>query len=175
MDNDSHLVKNLKSNDEAKVHHAFRCVYHKYYRLVCFCISQYVRSFDDQEEIADDTFIDLFQNIHRLDCNKNLKYYLLTIAKNNAISFLRKKHQYELIPDELLKNIPYEDTFYSNDIINHLKKVLVKEELIILIDHLVYGYSFKEISENQQVSINTIMSKYRRALKKANEYLKEVL
>ncbi len=175
MNNDSHLIKDLKSNDEVKIHHAFQCVYNKYYRLVFFCVSQYITTYEDQEEVTDDTFINFYNNLHRLDSNRNLKYYLLTIAKNNAISFLRKKNKYVDMPESLLNNIPYEEEFESNDVINHLKKVLSKEELIIIIQHLIYDYSFKEIALIQQTSINTIMSKYRRALKKANQYLKEVM
>ena len=101
--------------------------------------------------------------------NKNLKYYLLTIAKNNAISFLRK---YSL-SDELINLIPYEEDFHSNDLIEQLKEILSKDELMILIEHLIYGYSFKEIAIKNNVSINTITSKYRRTLIKAKNKLSE--
>lgn len=173
MDLDRSVIKMLKSNDEQSIRYAFNCVYNKYFKLVCFCISQYVSSPQDVEELANDTFVNFFNNISKLDENKNLKYYLLVIAKNNAISFIRKYGKYVTVDDEILKNIPYEEEYQSNDTIEKLKEVLNKEELLIVVNHLVIGYTFKEIAKEYNISINTIMSKYQRALKKAHKYLKE--
>ena len=170
---DKILIKKLKSYNEEEIRYSFNCVYNKYFKLVCFCISQYISSKEDVEEIANDTFISLFNNINKLEENKNLKYYLLTIAKNNAISFLRKYSKYSSLSDELINLIPYEEDFHSNDLIEQLKEVLSKDELMILIEHLIYGYSFKEISIKNNVSINTITSKYRRTLTKAKNKLSE--
>ena len=173
MDLDKLLVKDLKSNNEETVLRSFKCVYDKYFKLVCFCISQYVQIKEDVEELANDTFISFFNNLSRLDETKNIKYYLLVTAKYNAISFLRKNSKYTTMSDELLKNIPYNEDYYSNDIIEKLKQILSKEELLIVVNHLIIGYTFKEIAKDNNISINTIMSKYRRALIKANKYLKE--
>ena len=117
---DKILIKKLKSYNEEDIRYSFNCVYNKYFKLVCFCISQYVSSKEDVEEIANDTFISLFNNIDKLQENKNLKYYLLTIAKNNAISFLRKYSKYSSLSDELINLIPYEEDFHSNDLIEQL-------------------------------------------------------
>ena len=114
---DKILIKKLKSYNEEEIRYSFNCVYNKYFKLVCFCISQYISSKEDVEEIANDTFISLFNNINKLEENKNLKYYLLTIAKNNAISFLRKYSKYSSLSDELINLIPYEEDFHSNDLI----------------------------------------------------------
>ena len=73
----------------------------------------------------------------------------------------------------MINLIPYEEDFHSNDLIEQLKEVLSKDELTILIEHLIYGYSFKEISIKNNVSINTITSKYRRTLTKAKNKLSE--
>ena len=173
MNADKILIRQLKSSNEESIRYSFNSVYNKYFKLVCFCISQYVSSKEDVEEIANDTFISLFNNLDKLEESKNLKYYLLTIAKNNAISFLRKYSKYTTLPDEIINLIPYEEDFHSNDLIEQLKHVLKKEELMLLIEHLIYGYSFKEISIKEKLSINTITSKYRRVLIKAKKYLSE--
>ena len=75
--------------------------------------------------------------------------------------------------DDMLKNVPYEEEYTSNDLIERLKDVLSKEELMLIVNHLIIGYTFKELAKENNMSINTIMSKYRRALLKANKYLKE--
>ena len=173
MNIDKILIENLKSNDEQTIRYAFKCVYEKYYKLVCFCISQYIHCKEDVEELANDTFISFFNNIERLDGQRNIKYYLLVTAKNNSINHLRKNNKYVTLTDEMLNNIPYEEEYFSNDIIERLKKILSKEEIIIVVNHLIIGYTFKEIAELHGLSINTVISKYSRALKKANKHLKE--
>ena len=173
MNDDKKIIYDLKSNDFEKRSQAFNHIYNKYYKLVCFCVAQYLNNKEDQEEIADDTFLNLFNNIENIDVDKNLKYYLLTIAKNNAINRLKKNSAYTTMSDEMLINIPYEDEYESTDLIEKLKDILNMDELFILINHLVYGYSFKEIAAIKSMSINTVMSKYRRTLKKAYKYLEK--
>ena len=168
------VYKELKSDDQNVRVRAFNDIYNYYFKLVCFCISQYIDNKEDIEEIADDTFINFFNNIDHLDETKNIKYYILTTAKNNAINALRRNNKYTTLSDEELVNIPYYDYKETNETLEILKKVLNEEELLIVINHLIYGYSFKEISSKQKISINTIMSKYRRAIKKAYKYLKEL-
>lgn len=175
FNDDAKLIKILKSNNEEEIRYAFKCVYEKYFKLVCFCISQYVNSKEDVEELANDTFLSFFNNIDNLDLNKNIKYYILVTAKNNAINHIKKHSKYTLLSDEQLINIAYEESYESNDIINYLKEILSNEEISIMINHLLYGYSFKEIAKKENKSINTIMSKYRRSVKKAQIHLKEVI
>lgn len=165
--------KELKSNDPEIRMQAFNNIYNCYFKLVCFCVSQYVKNLEDLEEIVDDTFLSFFNNLDHLDESKNLKYYLLTIAKNKSLNYLRKNNKYTLLSDEMLLTIPYKDESFNNDILDVLKTILNYEELVIIMKHLIYGYSFKEIASYQNQSINTIMSTYRRALKKAANYLKE--
>lgn len=169
---DKKTIKDLTSNDEEKIHHSFQCVYHQYYKLVCFCISKYIPNITDIEEIADDTFISFFNHLSNLDSSKNIKYYLLIIAKNKAINFLKTQNKQISVSTDYFNHIPYEMTYQSNDLIQELKKILKDDELNIVLNHLIYGYSFKELAKEMNISLNTIMSKYRRALKKANEHIK---
>ena len=174
MSFDRQLINLLKSNDEEKIRYAFNCVYKQYYKLVCFCISQYVEVKEDIEDLAADTFVALFNNIEKLKEERNLKYYILTIAKNNAIDFLKKYKTYSSLDDGLLNVIPYHHEFKSNTLIERLKEVLTMHEIDILVNHLIYGYSFKEIAQHENKPINTIISTYHRSIKKAYNFLNEV-
>ena len=51
MDVEKSIIKMLKSNDEQTIRYAFNCVYNKYYKLVCFCISQYVNIKEDVDNL----------------------------------------------------------------------------------------------------------------------------
>lgn len=169
---DTILIKKLKSHDNEEIYHAFKCLYEKYYKLIFYCINTYVNNKEDSEELTNDTFLNVFNNLHNLNENKNLKYYLVVTAKNNAISFLRKRKD-DVIPIEHInKSIPISIDLH-NDTLNKLKEFLNDEEVFIVVYHLIYGYSFKDISIIKNKSINTIMSTYRRAIKKSYKILKE--
>ena len=57
---DARILKDLTSNNKEKVYDSFKCVYNQYYKLVCFCISQYILVKEDVEELANDTFLSFF-------------------------------------------------------------------------------------------------------------------
>ena len=63
--NDKILIRKLVSTNEDEVRYSFKCVYDKYFKLVCFCISQYVTTKEDIEELANDTFLSLFNNLDK--------------------------------------------------------------------------------------------------------------
>ena len=169
---DAILIKKLKSHDTDEAYHAFKCIYEKYYKLIFYCINNYVNNKEDSEELTNDTFLNVFNNLNNLNENKNLKYYLVVTAKNNAISFLRKRKD-EVIPIENINRSISFSTDLHNDTLNKLKEFLNEEELFIVVYHLIYGYSFKDTSLIKNKSINTIMSTYRRAIKKSYKKLKE--
>ncbi len=174
MSFDRQMIKLLRSNDEENIRYAFNCVYKQYYKLVCFCISQYVQIKEDIEDLASETFLTIFNDLNKLNEEKNLKYYILVIAKNKAINFLKKNQKFSLLSDEMLLTIPYHHEFKSNALIDRLKEVLTTYEIDIIINHLIYGYTFKEIAKEENKPLNTILSTYNRSLKKAHDFLMEV-
>ena len=74
-----------------------------------------------------------------------------------------------LEPDEV--GIIEENIDNSEELLGKLRNVLSDEELFILSSHLIYGYSFIEIANMKNMSINTVTTKYRRLLKKASKEL----
>ena len=54
-----------------------------------------------------------------------------------------------------------------------MKKVLSEEEINIIILHLIYDYTFKELADKYHKPISTISSVYNRALKKFKKGVKE--
>lgn len=169
---DKELIIGMKSEDKNVSVRFFNYAYDKYYKLVCFCIYNYINNPQDVEELANDVFVSLYLNKDRLDDNRNLKYYIITIAKNKSLTKLSNDSKMIIDPLENAKDISYFYENESNDLIKALEKILDNEELFIVINHLMYGYSFKEIALKLNQTINTISGKYNRALKKANKNLK---
>lgn len=166
------LIIGLQSENENIAVRYFKNVYEKYFKLVCFCISNYVKNSLDVEELANDTFVSLYLNRNRLDMNKSLKYYIVVIAKNKALSFTTKNNKYVDEPLEMATDISYYYENESNDVIKKLETILNEEELFIVINHLIYGYTFAELANKMNYTLNVVAGKYKRALDKAAKEIK---
>jgi RNA polymerase sigma-70 factor (ECF subfamily) len=128
------------------------------------------------EDVSQEVFVKIWKNLKKFDQKKNFKPWLFQIAKNTSIDYLRKR---KTIPFSRFENEKGQNTLTESiaaktpDIIGDLsdKKILVaamqgldnKEQKLINMRHND-GMSFKEIADIFDESINTVKSRYRRAL-----------
>ncbi len=73
-------------------HPAFEKVFIFYYTKVRTFILGYVKTMADAEELAEEVFVDLWQNHKNIAPEKSFDSYLYTIAKNKALNFLKRKY-----------------------------------------------------------------------------------
>lgn len=73
-------------------HPAFEKVFIFYYTKVRTFIFGYVKTIVESEELAEDVFVELWQNHGRIDPEKSFDSFLYTVAKNKALNFLKRKH-----------------------------------------------------------------------------------
>ena len=174
MDSEILAVRALKGNKQNDVDEAFCYLYKKYCKLVYTCILALVKDSRDAEELTDDTFVKVFNNREKICEERNFKFYLVTIAKNLAIDFLRKK-QTEIVLDEdyIFNCVQSEDQKEWFDIRHDMLQHLSKEETEIILAHIVFGETFQDISNYYNVSIHTIKSKYFRAIKKFQKEMRD--
>ena len=158
-----------KSGNCKKIEQLFSLIYNEYADLVFFIVSKYVRQYENIEEITDDVFVQLFNHLDNIDPNKDIKYYLMTSAKNSSLNFL-KSHKQEEIFDENIEdyNYSYDSHYYL--LIEEWKKVLSNEEIELILEHVIEGFSLRELALNSNKSSNTIKSIYRRAIKKLQQF-----
>ena len=93
MDYNDKLKKFIKENNKTKIDNLFEEIYYSYRKLVSFIIAKYVNNHMDVEDLTSDVFINFYKKIHVSEIN-NIKYYLVTSAKNLAINYLNKKEIY---------------------------------------------------------------------------------
>ena len=94
---------------------------------------------------------------------------MLQIAKNYALTCLKRRKTSEVY-DEL--TVPVTDT-YSGGVIETMSRVLTEDEQRIMALHIVWGYKHREIAVMLDCPTGTVTSKYKRALKKMQDALKE--
>ena len=167
MNSDYELIKKIKKAKKEERNILLEEIYNEYYKLVCFIISKYIRNRSDIEELANDVFIKFFQNIYFI--RSSIKYYLTTTAKNTSINFLKQKNKNVVFDDELVFSIK-DDKHSSNEnyyeIIDYLKTFLTEKEIAIILNHVIYEMTFKNISELFKISENTVKTTYYRSLEK---------
>lgn len=164
---ESLLFSVLRNGNEKEIREQYENIYKNYYKLVYFCVAKYINNEETIKDLTNESFLLLFENIEKV--NSNVKYYLLTTAKNVAKAYLKNNNNIIIVEDSLLINIPYNNTksneVYS-DLINDMKKVLTEREVEIIIFHIIDEMSFKELEKKYNIKAKTINKIYERAIKK---------
>lgn len=177
---DNLLIKKYLEGDEQSL----EILVKKYLKPIYSFVYKNVGNSAEAEDITQETFVKIWKNIKKFDQNKNFKPWIFQIAKNTSIDFLRKK---KAIPFSKFENEKGQNILLENmastpsNLIGGLsdKKVLAaaieglndREQKII---NLRYndGLSFKEIAQILKESINTVKSRYRRALSNMGKNIK---
>lgn len=141
-------------------------------------IFQFVKNTPDAEDITQEVFIKAWRNLKKIK-QKNFKPWLFSVARNTAIDFLRKKRAipFSNFENEAGENILMETMADETDLPDEiLAKQNLEQELNVAIDKLPLQYrltlllhykenlTFQEISECLNEPLNTVKSRYRRAL-----------
>ena len=154
----------LKSNDRTVIESVFNEVYKEYYKLIYFVAGQYLEDDFDIESVSNDVFLKFFNNLNSIKF-KNIKYYLTVSAKNLSLNVLKSKK--DVVRDYDFERIKSSES--NKKIYRFMKEILDNEEYDLIMEHVVYGKSLKEISKIQKCNSNTLKSKYLRAINKLKE------
>lgn len=153
------IIKKFIAGDKK----ATELVYVEYKYLMYFVIASYVTNPSDCEDLLSDSFIDAIEHRTNITDFKTFKNYLTTIAKNNALNFLKKR-----------KDIPSSDTIEEiygqddnkNDFLSTIEPLLTNKETIVVYLKAGFGYTWQEISEETGVSESTARRLYESAKNK---------
>lgn len=164
---DKFLIERLKKKDEK----AFDRIYYKYIALIRYIVYDIVHDIEDTNDICQTTFTKFYQNINNYK-GGNLKYYLIQIAKNEALMLLRSRNKENKYLTEkfYLDNSIIEAI--NSDIWLHIAKILSPEELKVFILHFAFSLSFKEISALLNKSKTACYDLYKVGLKKVKNVVK---
>jgi len=139
---------------------------------------RYCSSYEEAEEVLNESFLKVFQNLQKYDPALPFKAWLRTIVVNTAISYYRKngKHQKDRITLEDAP-LPGYDA--------HVIEKLTGEEIIGLVQlikpiyrtvfmlHAVEGYSHREIATLLEINEATVRSHYLRARARLQHLVKQ--
>ncbi|SKB62457.1 RNA polymerase sigma-70 factor, ECF subfamily [Salegentibacter holothuriorum] len=173
--NDLILVEHLKNGDEA----SFQILFNKYQEDIYYYAKSLVKIEVQAEEIVQDVFIKVWVNRHLLEPEKSFKAFIFTITRNLAFNFLKKAAN----DRELISRVFYEsqksykptDINLTEDEYKKLSQRAVTSlpprcQLIFKMSR-EEGKSYEEISNELNISANTVKNQMTKALGNIREFL----
>jgi RNA polymerase sigma-70 factor (ECF subfamily) len=131
------------------------------------------------EDVVHDVFLSFVKSAHKFQLKGSLKGYLLTCVANLSRDIIRSKKRKNTVGLDKVDFVisvskrPDQTSMYNEELrrlaflLNHIP--FEQREVIVL--HAQGGMKFKEIAKSQNVSINTIKSRYRYGLDKLRSIL----
>ena len=172
---DNELISQYLHGDK----HSFDILVERYLKLVFSLALHYTKNAADAEDVAQETFVRLWKNLKKFDRQKNFKPWLCRITINACLDFLRKKKtvpfsQFDNADTEnLLEQIISDPAASASEalITRETEQMLASavhrlpatdQEIVSL--HHNEDLSFREIASRLSAPLNTVKSRYRRAL-----------
>lgn len=154
-----------------KENKAFAVLYDNYAPALLGIIVKIVRDEDEAENLLQDAFVKIWRNIHQYDATKGRLFtWILNIARNTAINYLRSSHYSVGKEIQSIDNPVSIQTAYSENIdVNYIGVAETVEKLepkLKQIIDLIYfmGYTQQEVSEKLDMPLGTVKTRTRMAL-----------
>ena len=139
----------------------------------------YVGNAHDADDVTQEVFVKIWRNLKKFDQRKSFKTWIFSIAKNTALDHLKKKKaipfsEFEneegknritetladlsFLPDEL-----FERASIAQMLTLAMEKLSSKYRVVLFLRYND-NFTFREIAESLDESLNTVKSRHRRAL-----------
>ncbi len=164
-------------------------IYDGYCKIIYSIMLSVVKNNADAEDLTSDFFLKLWEKLSdTYKGGSGHKRWLVTAARNMAIDFLRRNNRTELIIDNPINSEdeenahhiePVSDDNTENTVIGKLtvsealERLETREREIVNLK-LFVGLTFKEIAKSLKMPLGTVTWKYRNAVKKLSNYVREV-
>lgn len=166
---------------------AYEAVYDEFFGVLYHLCINYLHDDKVSEELVQDTFMKLWEIRETLNDQINIRNFLYTITKNNCLNYLRNqkislKHQ---------ENIKYLEMQFNFEALEKLGNYLQFEELREKIDEAISKLpaevietfklsrfeelSYREIADQQGISVKTVEARISKALRILRVELKDYL
>lgn len=134
-----------------------------------------LRDTHEAQDVAQDTFVKVWENAPSYRPQGSPMAWLLTVARNLARSRLRQSGRQTPLDEEEWNAIPAAAPDVSHEDRLVLQEALARlgaEEGQIVLLHAVTGLKHREIAQLLELPLSTVLSKYHRGLKKLKALMK---
>ncbi len=149
---------------------AQRQLYEQFYRQMYVVALRYSRTTFDAEDILQESFVKVFQNIESLNADASLVAWIRRIVVNTAIKFNRRKLDQAGVMNDI-DNMHADHEPVAEFTLSHLNfkqllgfiQQLAPRYQMVFNLYAIEGYQHSEIAEMMDISENTSKSQYARA------------
>lgn len=184
---DQQLVRQYLEGKEA----SFEVLLNRHKDRIFGYIMKMIKDVDLANDVFQDTFIKVVQTLQRGKYNEEGKFlpWVMRIAHNLMIDHFRREKKMPKISEtrsskeefNIFNVLPNEDKNIEEDIIkNQIESDVVKlldflpeEQRTVLNKRIFVGMSFKDIAEQESISINTALGRMRYALINMRKMIEE--
>ena len=156
----------------------FSGLFRKYYEPLYFFAGRFVKDPPTAESIVQDVFVNLWDHRETLNISTSVKAYLYTSVKNACINFVKREKFFVSVEDDSehrdsstkTPDAKMEESEIQSAVQKAINKLPEKCRQIFVMckyDNL----SYNEIAEIQNVSINTVKTQLKRAVKALSKNL----
>ncbi|MGV7107168.1 RNA polymerase sigma factor [Flavobacterium sp. U410] len=159
---------------------AFRELVHLYQKPLYYHIRTIVLDHDDADDVLQNTFIKVYQNLSNFKGESKLYSWMYRIATNEALNFINQKAKKNNVTLEEWQNKAVNnlesDSYYEGDEIQlKLQKAIAtlpeKQQLVFKMKYF-QELKYEEISEIVETSVGALKASYHLAVKKIEDFLK---
>ena len=157
----------------------FRILVKSYQERIYWHIRRMVYSHDDANDISQNTFVKIWQNLASFRSDSNLYTWIYRIATNETFDFLRKKKRYvfggeEDYRNQLKQNLEDDNFFSGTEIEKKLQKALLElpnKQRIVFNMKYFDEMKYDEMSTVLNTSVGALKASYHHAVKKIEKNL----
>ena len=153
---------------------AFQKLLKDYQKPLYNHIRNIVLNHDDTDDVLQNTFVKVFQNLNKFKGESKLFSWMYRIATNEALTFLNQKAKKngvssEELQNKVINNLTADVYFDGNEIQIKLQKAIIqlpeKQQLVFKMKYFE-ELKYEEISEILGTSVGALKASYHHAVKK---------
>lgn len=158
---------------------AFLQLYQNTDRTIYSYILSILKNPQDAEEVMQETYMKVWVSAASYQSKGKPLAWMFTIARNLCyMRFREQKHRSDLRLEDLVGEETGELCVQIEDaadkvVLKAALEILKEEEREIVLLHAGAGLKHREIAQGLQMPLATVLSKYNRAMKKLEKYLRE--
>lgn len=165
---------NLKTQNQA-----FEILLKNFQKPLYNHIRNIVLNHDDADDVLQNTFVKVFQNLDKFKGESKLFSWMYRIATNEALTFLNKKSKVGAVASEALQNKTIDnlqsDVYFEGDEIQiKLQRAIAllpeKQQLVFKMKYFE-ELKYEEISEILGTSVGALKASYHIAVKKIEAFV----
>ncbi len=124
----------------------------------------------DAEDVVQNTYISIYEKIQDYEGEGKAMAWIFTIARNHAYMILRDRQKRQHVDLDDVHDIGVETTvaedLHKEQLVELLLEHLNEDERQIVVMHAMSNMKHKDIAKTLDMPLSTVLSKYRRSLKK---------